>query len=48
MRTANKLGKQTAAGQANEAYKIADNLVPMAAYLNINEIFPTYRKFHLR
>ena len=60
MRAANKLGKQTAAVYTNEykislhlfnanaAYKIRDGLGPVAALLNINEILPTYRKFHLR
>ena len=60
MRAANKLGKQTAPVymiedkislhllNANEAYKIGDGLGPVAAFLNINEILPTQRKFHLR
>ena len=60
MRAANKLGKQTAAVYTNEdkislhlfnadaAYKIRDSLGPVAVFLNINEILPTYRKFHLR
>ena len=60
MRAANKLGKQTAAVYTNEykislhlfnadsAYKIKDGLGPVAVFLNINEILPTYRKFHLR
>lgn len=60
MRAANKLGKQTAAVYTNEDkislhlfnayedYKIGDGLGPVAAFLNINEILPTHRKFHLR